>query len=232
MTELPPIIHAQNVWKSYENGKIKVLRGVSLSVEPGEILALCGPSGGGKSTLLHLISGLDKPDQGTIYLDGEEMADSKTLLNSLRHKVGFVFQLHNLIPDLTLRENCLIPAMAAGLERSVANQRFHDLTRETGLDHRRNHRIQDLSGGERQRTAICRALINSPKVILADEPTGSLDDSTREVVFQLLLRLVRRDGATLVMATHDRALAERCDRFLVVKEGRIYEPTPAFYSGQ
>jgi ABC-type lipoprotein export system ATPase subunit len=231
MTALPPIIHAQNVWKSYEDGKIKVLRGVSLTIAPGEIIALCGPSGGGKSTLLHLISGLDKPDQGRIYLDGDEIADSRTLLNSLRHKVGFVFQLHNLIPDLTLRENCLIPAMAAGLEKKVANERFLELTQETGLDHRRNHRIQDLSGGERQRTAICRALMNSPKVILADEPTGSLDDNTREVVFQLLLRLVRRDGVTLVMATHDRGLAERCDRFLVVKEGRIYEPTPAFYSG-
>jgi lipoprotein-releasing system ATP-binding protein len=231
MTALPPIIHAQNVWKSYEDGKIKVLRGVSLTIAPGEIIALCGPSGGGKSTLLHLISGLDKPDQGRILLDGEEIADSRTLLKSLRHKVGFVFQLHNLIPDLTLRENCLIPAMAAGLEKKVANERFLELTQETGLDHRRNHRIQDLSGGERQRTAICRALINSPKVILADEPTGSLDDNTREIVFQLLLRLVRRDGVTLVMATHDRGLAERCDRFLVVKEGRIYEPTPAFYSG-
>ena len=107
-------------------------------------------------------------------------------------------------------------------------KRFLELTLETGLEHRRNHRIQDLSGGERQRTAICRALMNSPRLILADEPTGSLDDKSREVVFQLLLSMVRRDSVTMLIATHDRSLAERCDRFLVVKEGRIYEPIPTF----
>lgn len=228
MSNSVSIVKVQDVWKSYEQGRIEVLRSVSLCLSPGEVVALCGPSGCGKSTLLHLISGLDQPDRGTILLDGDSLLSPRTLLHALRFKIGFVFQLHNLIPDLTLRENCLIPAIASGMKRSAAMERFLELTLETGLEHRRNHRIQDLSGGERQRTAICRALMNSPSLILADEPTGSLDDKSREVVFQLLLSMVRRDGVTLLIATHDRSLAERCDRFLVVKEGRIYEPIPTF----
>ncbi|MGZ8940232.1 MAG: ABC transporter ATP-binding protein [Limisphaerales bacterium] len=219
----PPIIEAQNVWKLYEGGRIEVLRGISFCVSPGEVVALCGPSGGGKSTLLHLIAGLDKPDKGAIYLDGMELSEPRTLLHALRHKIGFVFQLHNLIPDLTLRENCLIPAVASGQNTRTAHARFLELIEKTHLTHRQNHRIQDLSGGERQRTAICRALMNSPKLILADEPTGSLDDKSREQVFELLVSLVRQDEATLVMATHDRTLAEQCDRLLVVKEGRLFQ---------
>lgn len=222
-----PIVEARNVWKSYEQGRIQVLSGVTFQVAPGEIVALCGPSGGGKSTLLHLISGLDRPDRGAVFLDGGQIENAATLLDALRHKIGFVFQLHNLIPDLTLRENCLIPAVASGLNRQLANERFAELTERTGLGHRRNHRIQDLSGGERQRTAICRALMNRPKVILADEPTGSLDDKSREKVFELLVSLVRGHGATLLLATHDRHLAEQCDRLLVVKEGRLFESVEA-----
>lgn len=222
-----PIVETRNVWKSFERGRIEVLRGVTFQVDPGEIVALCGPSGGGKSTLLHLISGLDQPDRGAVLLEGREIADSATLLHALRHQIGFVFQLHNLIPDLTLRENCLIPAVASGMDRRLATERFGELTERTGLAHRRNHRIQDLSGGERQRTAICRALMNSPKMILADEPTGSLDDKAREKVFELLLSVVRDHQATLIVATHDRSLAERCDRLLVVKEGRLFETAEA-----
>ncbi|HEX7861188.1 MAG TPA: ABC transporter ATP-binding protein [Verrucomicrobiae bacterium] len=218
-----PIIETQNLWKFYERGKIEVLRGVSFCISPGEIVALCGPSGGGKSTLLHLISGLDKPDKGAVYLEGTELSDARTLLHALRHKIGFVFQLHNLIPDLTLRENCLIPSIASGQSSKKAQARFLELAERTGLAHRQNHRIQDLSGGERQRTAICRALMNSPSLIMADEPTGSLDEKSREQVFGLLVSLVREDKATLVMATHDRSLAEQCDRLMVVKDGRVFE---------
>lgn len=223
MTYPRPIIETQNVWKFYEGGRIEVLRGISFCVSPGEVVALCGPSGGGKSTLLHLIAGLDKPDKGAIYLDGMELTRPRNLLHALRHKIGFVFQLHNLIPDLTLRENCLIPAVASGQNTRTAQVRFLELVEKTHLTHRQNHRIQDLSGGERQRTAICRALMNSPKLILADEPTGSLDDKSREQVFELLISLVRQDEATLVMATHDRNLAEQCDRLLVIKEGRLFQ---------
>jgi ABC-type lipoprotein export system ATPase subunit len=132
--------------------------------------------------------------------------------------------LHNLIPDLTLEENCLIPTVAAGTNRHVARARLHQLAERTGLSHRLGHRIQKLSGGERQRTALCRALMNQPRILLADEPTGSLDEQTSASVFQLLLDLVATEGITLVMATHDRALASRCDRLVEMRDGRIHEP--------
>jgi ABC-type lipoprotein export system ATPase subunit len=141
--------------------------------------------------------------------------------------VGFVFQLHNLIPDLTLAENCLIPTVAAGIDHRTARARLMQLTERTGLTHRLDQRIQKLSGGERQRTALCRALMNKPKILLADEPTGSLDEQSSGVVFDLLLDLVATEGVTLVMATHDRGLAMRCDRLLEMHDGRIHEPVSA-----
>lgn len=217
---------AENVWKSYEDGAITVLRGVDFEAEQGETIALCGPSGCGKSTLLHLFAGLDEPDSGRIVVNGIEVNRHRDLVKMLRHEIGFVFQLHNLIPDLTLAENCLIPTVAAGIDRALAMKRLHQLAERTGLAHRLNHKIQKLSGGERQRTAICRALMNRPKILLADEPTGSLDEYNSESVFQLLLDLAAREGVTLLMATHDRSLAYRCDRFIEMHDGRIYEPRP------
>jgi ABC-type lipoprotein export system ATPase subunit len=142
----------------------------------------------------------------------------------LRYEVGFVFQLHNLIPDLTLEENCLIPTVAAGVDRRAARTRLRQLAERTGLIDRLGQRIQKLSGGERQRTALCRALMNQPKILLADEPTGSLDEQTSGAVFNLLLDIVATEGVTLVMATHDRGLAARCDRLLEMHDGRIHEP--------
>jgi ABC-type lipoprotein export system ATPase subunit len=153
-----------------------------------------------------------------------EINRQRNLLRLLRHEVGFVFQLHNLIPDLTLEENCLIPTVAAGTDRRTAQARLGQLAERTGLSHRLGHRIQKLSGGERQRTALCRALMNKPKILLADEPTGSLDESASAVVFDLLLDIVVTEGVTLVMATHDRSLAARCDRILEMHDGRIREP--------
>jgi len=219
-----PLIEVVDLWKSYERGRIQVLRGVTLTVHTGDLVALCGPSGGGKSTLLHLMAGLDLPDRGHIRIDGQVLRGESRLLHCLRHMIGFVFQLHNLIPDLTLEENCMVPTMAAGMSRRQARERLHELAEQTGLSHRLTHRIQDLSGGERQRTALCRALMNSPKIVLADEPTGALDEKNREQVFEHLLRLVRHEGVTLVMATHDRDLAEHCDRLMVVKDGQLYQP--------
>lgn len=218
-----PRIQVLDVWKSFEGGRIEVLRGVTLTVNEGDLVALCGPSGGGKSTLLHMMAGLDVPDHGQIRIDGQLLQGAAMQLECLRHRIGFVFQLHNLITNLTLAENCMVPAMAAGQPRGKALERLRDLAEQTGLSHRLTHRIQDLSGGERQRTAICRALMNSPRIILADEPTGSLDDKNRQHVFEHLLSLVRNEGATLIMATHDRALAEQCDRLVVVKEGQLLE---------
>jgi ABC-type lipoprotein export system ATPase subunit len=176
--------------------------------------------------LLHLLGGLDQPDKGQVTVNDVEIGSHKAPLRLLRHEVGFVFQLHNLIPDLTLEENCMIPAFAAGTERSVARARLRELTKRTGIDHRLNQRIQKLSGGERQRTALCRALMNRPRILLADEPTGSLDEATSAVVFELLMDLAKTEGVTLVMATHDRALAQRCGRLLDMRDGKIcaYRP--------
>jgi ABC-type lipoprotein export system ATPase subunit len=221
--DAPVIIEAREVWKSYDEGAIAVLKGVDLAVRKGEAIALCGPSGCGKSTLLHLIGGLDQPSRGDVAVNGRQLGRRRDMVHFMRHEVGFVFQLHNLIPDLTMEENCLLPAIAAGANRVTAMKRLHELAESTGLQDRLKHRIQKLSGGERQRTAICRALMNRPGILLADEPTGSLDEKTSGVVFNLLLGLAHTEGVTLLMATHDRGLAGACDRVLEMHDGRISE---------
>lgn len=218
------VLRAESVWKSYDQRTVNVLNGVDFHAVAGETIALCGPSGCGKSTLLHLLGGLDAPDRGEIQVNGAPLNGNGDSLRLLRSEVGFVFQLHHLIPDLTLEENCLIPTVAAGVGRGEARERLARLAERTGLSHRLKHRIQKLSGGERQRTALCRALMNGPRILLADEPTGALDERTRGQVFELLLDLVANQGVTLVMATHDRELAERCQRMVVMKDGRVYEP--------
>ena len=227
-TDSPPrvAVRALEVWKSYDAGAVGVLKGVDFEATEGRTYALCGPSGCGKSTLLHLLGGLDTPDRGHITVNGIELNRHRNPLRLLRYQVGFVFQLHNLIPGLTLEENCLIPAVAAGTDRGKARQRVRDLAEKVGLIHRLDHRIQTLSGGERQRTALCRALMNQPAILLADEPTGSLDEQSSATVFELLLDLVATEGVTLVMATHDRALARRCHRVVEMRDGRIHEPEP------
>ena len=217
------VLSAEDVWKSYDHGAIAVLRGIDFEAVEGQTTALCGPSGCGKSTLLHLLGGLDSADRGRVSVRGVEIDRRFNLLRFLRHEVGFVFQLHNLIPDLTLEENCLIPTVAAGTNRRIAEARLKELANRTGLTHRLGHRIQKLSGGERQRTALCRALMNRPRILLADEPTGSLDEAASGAVFELLLDIVASEKVTLVMATHDRNLAERCDRLLEMHDGRIRE---------
>ena len=216
-----PVLEAAGLWKGYEDGAIPVLNGVDLRIDAGETLALCGPSGCGKSTLLHLLGGLDVPDRGVITVNGRELKQGRMVQQMLRYEVGFVFQLHNLIADLTLEENCMIPAVAAGTPKAEAQARVAELTERTGLAHRMEQKIQKLSGGERQRTALCRALMNRPGILLADEPTGSLDEKTSRQTFELLLELTSTEGMTLVMATHDRALAGRCDRMVEMKDGKI-----------
>lgn len=216
-------LRAVDLWKSYDEGTVSVLKGVDIECAQGRSVALCGPSGCGKSTLLHLFAGLDFPDQGKVWVNGVEINVHANLLKLLRHEVGFVFQLHNLIPDLTLAENCLIPTVAAGVDRGTARARLVELAERTGLTHRLDHRIQKLSGGERQRTALCRALMNRPKILLADEPTGSLDEQASTMVFDLLLDLVAAEGITLLMATHDRSLATRCARLVEMHDGKIHE---------
>ena len=217
----PAVIQAINVWKSYDQGTITVLNGVDLEARKGEAVALCGPSGCGKSTLLHLIGGLDHPNAGSVKVNGAELGRGRDMVHFMRHEIGFIFQLHNLVPDLTMEENCLLPAVAAGTKHTEALRRLGELAERTGLTHRMKHRIQKLSGGERQRTAICRALMNRPGILLADEPTGSLDEKTSSVVFKLLLDLAHTESVTLLMATHDRYLAAACDRVLEMHDGRI-----------
>lgn len=215
------MLQAKDVWKSYDNQTVNVLSGVDFEARPRQTVALCGPSGCGKSTLLHLLGGLDTADHGRIFVNGSELKSNGNTLRRLRHEIGFVFQLHNLIPDLTLEENCLVPTVAAGTDRRSARQRLAQLTERIGLSHRLQHRIQKLSGGERQRTALCRALMNRPKILLADEPTGALDERTSAQVVDLLLELVVTENITLIMATHDRSLAERCDRIAFMRDGKI-----------
>jgi ABC-type lipoprotein export system ATPase subunit len=221
------VVRTADLWKSYDDGAVMVLKGIDFGCFEGHSVALCGPSGCGKSTLLHLIAGLDTPDRGGVWVNGIEVDRHRDRLSLLRHEIGIVFQLHNLIPDLTLEENCLIPAVAAGANQRVAKDRLRELAERTGLSHRLNHRVQKLSGGERQRTALCRALMNRPKILLADEPTGSLDEITGGMVFDLLLELVAAEGVTLLMATHDRILASRCDRMVEMHDGKIHEPALA-----
>lgn len=217
------VAQAKDVSKSYDAGRIAVLREVSLTVRAGELVALWGASGSGKSTLLHLLGGLDVPDRGQLVVCELNPRHEAERLALRRHRLGFIFQLHNLIPDLTVEENLRVPALAIGCERRKATARLRQLATELGIAHRLNHRIQDLSGGERQRTAICRALMNHPRLLLADEPTGSLDEETGATVFALLKNLVERDGISVVLATHERRFAEACHRIIRVRAGRLEE---------
>jgi lipoprotein-releasing system ATP-binding protein len=215
------LVSARDLRKTYDNGRVRVLDGVSLEVKSGEMVALWGASGSGKSTLLHLLGGLDVPDGGDITVCGLDPRSEDHRLELRRKHLGFVFQLHNLIPDLTVAENLRVPALASGAPAAVTRTRLTELAESVGIAHRLDHRIQDISGGERQRTAICRALMNSPRLLLADEPTGSLDEETGDTVFSLLRHLVQTRGIAVVLATHERRFAEQCDRVLKVRSGRI-----------
>jgi ABC-type lipoprotein export system ATPase subunit len=217
----PFIVDARHLTKSYDAGRIAVLRDVSLNVRAGEIVALWGVSGSGKSTLLHLLGGLDVPDSGEITVCGLDPRLEPDRLELRRRHLGFVFQLHNLIPDLTVEENIRVPALAVGLPPAATAARVRLLAASVGLTARLGHRIQDLSGGERQRTALCRAMMNSPRLLLADEPTGSLDEQTGETVFNLLRDLAHREGTAVVIATHERHFAEACDRIVRVRDGQL-----------
>ncbi len=216
-------VRARQLDKSYDAGRLPVLHEVSLEVRPGELVALWGASGSGKSTLLHLLGGLDVPDRGEITVCGLDPREETARLELRRRHLGFIFQLHNLIPDLTMEENIAVPALATGLPAAARRKRIRELTERLGLTHRLEHRIQDLSGGERQRTAICRALMNSPRLLLADEPTGSLDEETGVSVFALIKELAERDGIAVVLATHERRFAEACHRLARMRNGRLSE---------
>jgi ABC-type lipoprotein export system ATPase subunit len=215
------MVEIRDVWKSFDRGRIEVLKGVDLKVRRGETVALCGTSGCGKSTLLNVIAGLEDADRGSVRTAGRTIGSERERVDLLRHEVGFVFQLHHLMPDLTLEENCLVPVIASGGKRADAMKRLAELAEATGVTQQLKQRVRELSGGERQRGALVRSLMNEPDLLLGDEPTGALDEANRERVFTMLLDLVHAKGRTLVMATHDLELAMRCDRVIRMRDGRI-----------
>lgn len=221
------MISIEGVSKYY--GELGVVRDVSLEVEAGEIVIILGPSGAGKSTLLQIVGTLDKADKGRILYDGVDV----TLLNDKRlsqfrnQEIGFVFQFHELLPEFTAQENVAMPALIAGESRKSAMERASQLLVRLGLSQRLNHKPSELSGGEKQRVAIARALINKPKIVLADEPTGSLDTHNRDEIREIIVRLNREWGQTFMIVTHDPTLTSIATRIVHMADGRIIvEPTP------
>jgi lipoprotein-releasing system ATP-binding protein len=219
-----PLIVAEELEKEYRMGPelIRVLRGVSLVVNAAETVVVIGASGVGKSTLLHLLGALDRPSAGRVRFDGEDLfARSESgLARYRRTEVGYVFQFGNLLGDMTALENAMIPALLQRLPQPVARARAHEALVEVGLADRTGHRPGELSGGEMQRVAIARALVGSPRLVLADEPTGNLDPKTSEVIWELFLRLQAERGLAFVIATHNHDLARRADRGYRLVEGR------------
>lgn len=219
------VLSLRDVKRSYGKGAtaIEVLRGVDLDLCAGEMVALLGPSGSGKSTLLHAAGLLDAPTSGAVIINGEntEHLTEAARTRLRRDTVGFVYQFHHLLPEFSAAENIVLPQLLAGKSRAVADERAAELLSRVGLAARAHHRPAELSGGEAQRTAIARALANQPKLLLADEPTGNLDEATAESVFQLLLSLAREEGTAMLIVTHNQTLAARMDRTVVMREGRL-----------
>ncbi len=215
------MIIVDDIHKSF--GEVEVLRGVSLTVERGEVVSIVGASGAGKSTLLQIVGTLMRPDRGRIEIDGmrpQDMNDRR--LSAFRNSsIGFVFQFHHLLPEFDARENVMIPALIGGMSKRDADRRARELLATVGLDDRMNHKPSALSGGEQQRVAIARALINSPAVVLADEPSGNLDSATRDDIHSLFFSLRERFGQTFVIVTHDETLAATADRKIVMSDGKI-----------
>ncbi|QFU09325.1 Lipoprotein-releasing system ATP-binding protein LolD [Rhodobacteraceae bacterium THAF1] len=203
--------------------EVQVLRGIDLTVVPGEIVAMVAPSGAGKSTLLHIAGLLDSADTGRVYLGGEDMTDlgDRRRTQARRNQVGFVYQFHHLLPEFTAAENIVLPQLAEGIAQDVAEARATELLGIVGVGHRADHRPSALSGGEQQRVAVCRALANSPRLLLADEPTGNLDPETSDTVFDALVKLVRETGLAALVATHNLDLASRMDRRVRLIDGTV-----------
>ncbi|MEY4698228.1 MAG: hypothetical protein RIT14_2656 [Pseudomonadota bacterium] len=216
----------EGIEKGYNRGRpseVIVLRGASLQVARGEVVALVAPSGAGKSTLLHIAGLLDQADSGRVLHAGREMAglSDRTRTEVRRADVGFIYQFHHLLPEFTALENVVLPQLANGVARRVAEARARDLLGRVGVAPREGHRPAQLSGGEQQRVAFCRALANAPKLLLADEPTGNLDPATSDTVFGALMDLVRDTGLSCLIATHNMDLAARMDRIVRLDQGRV-----------
>jgi len=225
------VIRAEALAKTYAEGKMRtpVFDGLDVSVNTGETVAIVGASGVGKSTLLHLLGGLDIPTSGEVYVAGERMsALSDAQRGKLRNQaLGFVYQFHHLLPEFTALENVMMPVLLSGKDVAIATAQALQLLESVGLGHRIEHKPSELSGGERQRCAVARALVNKPGCVLGDEPTGNLDDKTAGSVFDLMLELNRAQCTSLVLVTHDRSLARRLDRVLELHQGKLRELAPS-----
>ena len=215
------MIEIKGVTKSF--GSLQVLKGIDLCIEKGEIVSIVGPSGAGKTTLLQILGTLDKPDSGSVVVDGIETSTLSTnKLSEFRNThLGFVFQFHQLLPEFTAIENIMIPAYIAGMKPKETRSRAEELLAFMGLSDRATHKPNELSGGEKQRVAVARALMNNPAVILADEPSGSLDSKNKEELHKLFFELRDKFGQTFVIVTHDETLATLTDRTIHLKDGRI-----------
>jgi putative ABC transport system ATP-binding protein len=217
------LIVAEELRKSYDHGRVRALDGVSLALGRGEFLSIVGPSGSGKSTLLHILGALDRPDEGRVLLDGKDLAEEPRLDRVRARSIGFVFQLHNLVPTLTAAENVALPLYSLGVRARERRARAMTRLEGVGLADRAGHRPDELSGGERQRVAIARALVNEPKLILADEPTGNLDQTTGTQIIDLLRGLQSHRDLTLVLVTHDPQIALKAGRTVQMVDGRLIE---------
>lgn len=215
------MIEVQGITKSF--GELQVLKGIDLIIYKGEVVSIVGPSGAGKTTLLQIMGTLDKADEGTVYINGEDVGKLKEKeLSAFRNKqIGFVFQFHQLLPEFTALENVMIPALIQGVSGSEASRRAKETLDYLGLSERASHKPAELSGGEKQRVAVARALINRPAVIFADEPSGSLDSKNKEELHQLFFDLREKLGQTFVIVTHDEGLARLTDRTIHMVDGWI-----------
>ena len=215
------MIEIQNITKSF--GSLQVLKGITLTIGSGEVVSIVGPSGAGKTTLLQIIGTLDRPDSGTMHVDSVDVTSlSRKKLADFRNRhVGFVFQFHQLLPEFTALENIMIPDFIAGTSHKVAKERAEELLRFMSLSDRAHHKPNELSGGEKQRVAVARALVNNPAVILADEPSGSLDTQNKQELHQLFFDLRQQYGQTFVIVTHDEQLATLTDRTIHLKDGLL-----------
>jgi lipoprotein-releasing system ATP-binding protein len=220
------ILRAEEVHKTYHIGKraVEVLHGVSLTINRGETVSIMGASGAGKSTLMHILGGLDRPDAGDIFFEDTSLVKMNPAKRAAfrAKRCGFIFQSYHLLPELDVRQNVLLPSMATGDGRDV-KARAEELLEKVGLAGRMDHRPMELSGGEQQRVAIARALMNDPDLILADEPTGNLDSHTGENILNNLFDLAQSANRTLIMVTHNEQVASRCQRELILKDGKLEE---------